>query len=302
MPEPREAQALLKAVATVIKEQISNAVTAFIERLDAVERRLLELPVPKDGKDGVDGKSVTSEELEPIVEKYVGGYMLEFPRAKDGKDGKDGLSVTIDDVLPIVREAVQQIPKPKDGVDGKNVTANEVMPTIRQWFDAIPKPVNGTNGVDGKSVTLDDVRELHESLFAKWQLDWERRAMDVNQRCLDRFEKPANGKDGVDGLGFDDMTATFDGKRTVTLRFERGDQVKEFPIKFNTVLEEGVWLHDKQYEQGDAVTCGGNYWIALKDTKARPGENNNDWRLSVRRGRDGKDAVTPARSTAGASR
>src|SRR5690554_732215 len=36
------------------------------------------------------------------------------------------------------------------------------------------------------------------------------------------------GKDGADALGFDDMDATYDGGRTITLRFARGDRVKEF--------------------------------------------------------------------------
>jgi hypothetical protein len=302
MPEQRDASALLKAVATVIREHVSNAVTAFVERLEKLERAVEALPVPKDGKDGVDGKSVTVDELQPMVEKYVSGYMLEFPRAKDGQDGKDGQSVTIDDVLPIVREAVEQIPKPKNGTDGKSVTAEDVLPTIREWFDALPRPSNGKDGTDGKSVTLDEVRDLIEPLFAKWQLDWERRAMDVNQRCLDRFEKPKDGKDGADGLGFDEFTPVFDGRRTFTMRWARGDHVKEISFKIPSLIECGVWLHGKQYEQGDGVTCGGNYWIAQVDTNARPGENNNDWRLAVRKGRDGKDAVIQSRLPAGVAR
>lgn len=296
MHEQRDASALLKAVATVIREHVSNAFTAFSERLDALERGLRELPAPKDGKDGkdgVDGKSVTADELEPMVEKYLGAYMLEFPRAKDGKDGKDGESITIEQVLPIVRDAVDQIAKPKNGVDGKSVTADEILPTVREWFDAIPRPTNGKDGADGKSVPLDEVRDFIESMFAKWQLDWERRAMDVNQRCLDRFDKPKDGKDGkdgVDGLGFDDLKPSFDGRRTFTMRWTRGEQVREFSFKVPALIESGVWLHGKDYEQGDGVTCGGNYWIALTDTNARPGDGNNDWRLAVRKGRDGKDA------------
>jgi hypothetical protein len=290
MPEQRDASALLKAVATVIREHVSSAVTAFVERVDKIERALQELPVPKDGEDGEDGKSVTVEELQPLVEQLVEQCVAALPPAKDGEDGEDGKSVTVEELLPIVREAVAQIPQPKKGEDGKSVTPDDILPTVRQWFDELPRPKDGEDGEDGKSVTIDDVRDLHESLFAKWQLDWERRAMEVNQRCLDRFEKPKNGKDGVDGLGFDDMTPVFDGRRTVTLRFARGEHVREYPIKFHTVLEAGVWVHGKEYEQGDGVTCGGNYWIALKDTSERPGDGNSDWRLAVRKGRDGKDA------------
>jgi hypothetical protein len=309
---------------------VSSAVTAFVERVEKIERAVQELPVPKDGKDGIDGKSVTVDELEPFVRECISqcvselppakdgkdgengvdgldgksitvddvlptikGWFDELPRPVDGKDGKDGIdgkSITIDEVRPLITAAVEQIPKPKDGKNGTGVTVDDVLPQIKAWFDVLPKPKDGKDGTDGKSVTLDDVRDLHESLFAKWQLDWERRAMEVNQRCLDRFEKPKNGKDGLDGLGFDDMTETFDGRRTWTRRYTRGDEVKEFTWKVPALIECGVWIHGKEYEQGDGVTCGGNYWIALVDTKARPGENNSDWRLAVRKGRDGKDA------------
>lgn len=333
MPQQRDASALLKAVATVIREHVSSAVTAFVDRVEKIERAIAELPVPKDGKDGLDGKSVTIDEVQPLVDLAVAASVAALPPAKDGKDGKDGengvdgldgksvtvedllptikgwfdelprpvdgkdgkdgadgKSVTVADVQPLIAAAVEQIPKPKDGKNGTGVTVDDVLPHIKVWFDAIPRPTNGKDGNDGKSVTLNEVRDLHESLFAKWQLDWERRAMEVNQRCLDRFEKPKDGKDGKDGLGWDDMTETFDGRRTWTRRYTRGDEVKEFTWKVPALIECGVWIHDKEYEQGDGVTCGGNYWIALTDTTKRPGENNSDWRLAVRKGRDGKDA------------
>jgi hypothetical protein len=38
------------------------------------------------------------------------------------------------------------------------------------------------------------------------------------------------------------------------------------------------------------VTFGGQWYIAQTKTKAKPGESP-DWRLAVRRGRDGKDAA-----------
>jgi hypothetical protein len=299
-----EIAALMDVVGEAIKRYVSKATGDLSSQFD---EKIKALPQPasgkdgrdgepgrdgKDGQNGSDGKSVTAEDVLPTVK----GWFDELPRpvdgkdGKDGKDGTDGKSVTLDDVRPIIVAAVADLPKPKDGIDGKSVSADDVLPTVRQWFDELPRPTNGKDGVDGKSVTLEDVRELHESLFAKWQLDWERRAMEVNQRCLDRFEKPKDGKDGLDGLGFDDLTPSFDGRRTFTMRWTRGEQVKEFSFKVPALIESGVWIHGKEYEQGDGVTCGGNYWIALTDTKARPGENNSDWRLAVRKGRDGKDA------------
>lgn len=284
-----DATAMMKAVGTVMREHVETVLTPLLQRLDQLEKALADLPVPKDGKDGQDGKSIAVSDVEPLIDQLVTASIAVLPPAKDGKDGTDGKSVTLDDVRPLISSALAEMPKPKDGTDGKSITVDDVLPIVRDWFDSIPRPTNGQDGVDGKSVTMDDVRALHESLFATWQLDWERRAMDLNQRCLDRFEKPKDGKDGTDGLGFDDMTVDYDGRRSFTIRWVRGEQVKEKTFKVPALIEAGVWLHGKSYEQGDGVTCGGSYWIALKDTIERPGDNNSDWRLAVKKGRDGKD-------------
>lgn len=96
-----------------------------------------------------------------------------------------------------------------------------------------------------------------------------------------------DGIDGVDGLGFDDMAAEYDGERGIVLRFTRGDQVKEFAFTMPVVIDRGVWAEGKEYAAGDAVTWAGSVWIAQKDTSDKP-DGGDGWRLSVKRGRDGK--------------
>jgi hypothetical protein len=273
-----------KAGASVTLEDIRPLVASAIK----------EVPVPKDG---VDGKSVTLEDISPLISKAVG--KLPLP--------KDGQSVTAEEIIPLVapsletkaaevaRQAVAELPKPKDGVDGKSVTTDDLLPIIKQWFDALPKPKDGT---DGKSVALDDLRPMMESALATWALEFERRATDLMQRCIDRIPKPKNGdpgKDGIDALGFDDFEQIFDGKRTYTMRYTRGDQVKEFAFKIPSLIECGVFKEGQQYERGDGVTWGGSYWIAQTDTKSKPGDGNSDWRLAVKSGRNGKSAFDIAR-------
>jgi hypothetical protein len=115
-------------------------------------------------------------------------------------------------------------------------------------------------------------------------LDFERRAQEFLQRAFDAVPKP---RDGLDGLGFEDMREEYDGERTVTRIYERGEQKKAFTFKLPVLIERGVWKQDRSYERGDGVTFGGHYWIAQKDTADKPGESDA-WRLAVRRGRDGK--------------
>lgn len=302
-----------EAVSRLPKAKDGTSVTVDdVEPLirEAIEKAVSSLPPAKDGQPGKsvtlddvrpliaeavkeipppkDGMSVTVEDVRPLLQGMVDAMaktavetaILRVPKPERGEKGE---SVTLDDIRPLVDEAVKQIPIPKDG---KSVTVDDVRPLIEQAVKAIPAPKDGT------SVTLSDLTPVIEAAVVKAQLDVERRGMDTIQRCIDRIEKP---KDGSDGMGFDDMDVIHDGERTFTIRLIRGEKVKEFPFKIPALIERGVFRDGTQYERGDGVTAGGSYWIALKDTKLRPGDNNSDWRLAVKKGRDGKDFV-PIRS------
>lgn len=98
-----------------------------------------------------------------------------------------------------------------------------------------------------------------------------------------------DGRNGIDGLGFDDLEMVHDGERNFIFRFAQGERVKEFPFTIPLVLDRGVYKAEQEYGKGDAVTWAGSLWIAQQDTKAKP-DGGADWRLAVKRGRDGKDA------------
>lgn len=101
----------------------------------------------------------------------------------------------------------------------------------------------------------------------------------------------AKGDPGKDGFGFDDLDLTYDGERCLTFRFTRGDQVKEFKIELSgLVLDRGVWRDGGSFAKGDGVTWRGSFWIAQQATTEKPGDGPT-WRLAVKHGRDGKDAV-----------
>lgn len=95
---------------------------------------------------------------------------------------------------------------------------------------------------------------------------------------------------GRDGLGFEDMAAEYDGERTVVLRFRRGDVNIEKSLVLPILLDRGVWREGEVYQRGDCVTWAGSLSIAQRETSAKP-EASDDWRLAVRKGRDGKASV-----------
>lgn len=249
----------------------------------AVAKAVAALPAPLPGEPGepgapgapgADGKSVTPDDLRPMLEELAAGIKGEpgapgAPGApgEPGAPGKDGTSVVLQDVLAALR------------------------PDVERHLAQLPIPKDGAPGRDGKDITDADVERVLAPLVDRFALAFERRMQDVLQRAVAAMPVPkdgAPGRDGRDGFGFDDVGAAYDGERTVTIKFARGDAFKEFPLKLNIMLERGVWERGRAYEQGDVVTWGGSGWVALVDTDKQPGDSNTDWRLFVRKGRDGK--------------
>jgi hypothetical protein len=95
------------------------------------------------------------------------------------------------------------------------------------------------------------------------------------------------GPAGADGLGFDDLTVDYDGERTLTVKFLRGERVKAFTVTLPIPIYRGVFCDGKAYERGDSVTWGGSTWLCNADTGKRPGDGDPAWTLAVKRGRDG---------------
>lgn len=151
---------------------------------------------------------------------------------------------------------------------------------------------DGRDGIDGKSLTVDDIRPLLDAEVTRWALEFERRAQDTLQRAIDRMPVPKDGKDGKDGrdgLGVDDMQIEFDGRKTLTFQFVNGDLTRQFDVTIPVVVDCGIYKDGQAYTPGDGVTWGGSYWIAQRDTTAKPDGPDSGWRLAVKRGRDGKD-------------
>lgn len=103
----------------------------------------------------------------------------------------------------------------------------------------------------------------------------------------------APGKDGKDGLGYEDLEVVQTDERDVLIRFVRGDEKKEFPLRIAGFVDRGVYAPDAQYQKGDGVTWGGCLWLAQRDTAGeKPNAGSDAWRLAVKCGRDGKDGRT----------
>lgn len=242
-------------------EAIRKAVAPLHAEIEVLKRELSALEGLRNGVDGKDGASFTLEDAKPIIDKAV--------------------ELICDEAEEAIQKAVDAIPRPKDGKDGADGKDGQ----------------HGRDGQDGKSFTLEDAEQLLDAKMARWELDFERRAHVALEKAIDRIPTPkdgkngTDGKDGKDGIGFDDMDVVYDGERTVTLKFQRGETVKEYAFSLPVQIDRGVFKAASEYKRGDGVTWDGSYWIAQKDAPiGKPGEpGSNGWRLAVKKGRDGKD-------------
>lgn len=157
-------------------------------------------------------------------------------------------------------------PPGRDGVDGKDGAPGERGPEGPAGRDGGPGPA-GEKGMDGAPGR--DGRDGLPGLAGK---------------------DGADGIDGADGFSLEDFDVSLgDDGRTLSFKFARGELIKERQIKLAVLLDKGIYRPDAGYEKGDCVSLGGSGFVAQKDAPAgKPGESD-DWRLFVKRGRDGKD-------------
>lgn len=100
-----------------------------------------------------------------------------------------------------------------------------------------------------------------------------------------------DGAPGRDGVSFTDLAAEVrDGGRVLVLRAGGGEAATSWEFPLDVVLDRGVFRQGETYRKGDGATWGGCWWIAQRETSAKPGDDNDDWRLAVTKGRDGRHA------------
>lgn len=294
-----------KAMGTIVRE----ATAPLLVRIEQLEKALAEqpdleliaqqaaalIPAPKDG---VDGTSADMESLKAHLEELV----------KSIPAPQDGVSVTAEDVAPLIREevakAVAEVPPAKDG---ESITADDVRPMLTELVDSavksLPPASSGKDadmtalkdhlvelvkGIQLPSVpTAEEIGGLFERRFSDLTLHWERSVREETIKALDRIPAPKDGRDALPLESFE-LELGEDG-RTVTVKMQAGDALIEKSVKIASVIDRGVFSAEKSYEQGDGTTYGGCYWIAQKDEPAGVPGGSNDWRMAVKKGRDGKD-------------
>jgi hypothetical protein len=273
MLTPRELE-VLDVVGEVMRERLAEVRGEYEGKLAIMEERLLNIEERRIELQAANTDALTR------VETRTNEAFSEMEARVDALEERP----TNEEVLTLAQGALTST----------RASLLEVLQgSLIDQFKALPIPAKGDPGEpgkDGASVTVEDFRALFEASYAKFELETERRIMDLVQRTLDRIPVPRDGKDGVDGLGFDDLEVVQTGERTLEVRFTQGERSKVYGLKFPWLIDRGVWKAGTTYEAGDVVSWGGSSWIAQRADPGKPRESDA-WRLSVKCGRDGKDGA-----------
>lgn len=291
MPSMRELEAQAKALAPIMTGIVAGVRDElrkeFAGQLQSRDDRIAELQKVLDERPDLEaiakqaaaliaapenGKDADPEVIKQMVSDAVAGMHA----AETGEHIRPMLA-------DLVTEAVKALPAP---APGKDADMDEVKRHVEQMVKGIePAPVP----------TVDEVAATFERRFSDLALSWERQARDTFDKAADRMPAPKDGRDALPLDSFD-LTLGDDG-RTVTVKMQAGDTVIEKSVKIAAVVDRGVFSKEHDgYEKGDGTTYGGCYWIAQKDAPEGVPGGSADWRLAVKKGRDGKD-LRPSAST-----
>lgn len=289
----REAVGPLEKRIDELQSQIKAAPNFEAMVQEEVRKRLADIPEPKNGKDAdMDA-----------VRQMVSEAVAALPVPKDGKPGDPGKSLTLDDVRPLMDEAIVQLRKDADATiaepvqlveracdkvleqlgtlkqpeDGKSVTVDDVAPLIRSEIEkavaAIPAPKDGL-GVAGAMIDRDGALQITLT-------NGEVKSLGV-----------VVGKDGSDGVSLDAFEMEYlPESHEIAIKAAVGTRVRELRYPAGGIRPAGYWREGTKAQPGEAWVHDGSTWFAKTATASKPESRSEDWIIAARKGRDGETVV-----------
>lgn len=283
------AQALLENV----RAMTEPALQALSARIDDLDRRFAALPPGPKGDKGDSGEPGKDTDPE-MVRAEVARAVAEIPRPRDGKDAPPvdlaaiaeqaaalARPAMIEEVWKRVEAVTDEMTQPKDGKDG------------RDGRDGAP----GKDGAPGRDAaeldilpSIDESKSYRRGTWAShrgglWRAAWD---TDPAQKNLHK----AGWVCMFDGVDHISVIQDEKDPRKLVVVHARSSGIEGYTDVFvPMVIDRGVW-REGEYEKGDHVSWDGSGWIAQRANTDKPG-TSDAWRLSTKRGRDGKDAAPP---------
>jgi len=219
----------------------------------------------------------------PDIGGMVSDAVAALPKPQDGK------SVSQEDILPVLQqlvdEAVSTIPAPKDG---KDFDPELLRQAVDEAVSNLPAAEPGKDGTDGR-----DALALEILPFIDEEKSYPRGSYATHNGGLWRAYEKTHGMRGweciVDGIARVDIERADQRCFTMTVNRASGtSETKSFDVP--VMIYNGVFKSGKEYLPGDTVTWGGSLWHCDEKTQDKPGEpGSKGWTLATKRGRDGRD-------------
>lgn len=260
-----------RQMAAIVRE--ANA--SLIKRIEELEAR----PEPQAVA------PVAAADLAPIIREEVERV---FSGVKLPEDGK---SVTVEDIKPLLSEmvdaAVKALPAAKDGEDGKDADMAELKLHLAELVKHVNLPA---------PPSVDEVAAVFERRFSDLTLSWERQARDTFEKAVDRMPAPKDGRDALPLESFDLSLAEDGRTVTVKMQagdtvlekslkiasvIDRGAYKSQFEYECGDAVTHGgsLWIAQQDSPEG-APGMGGKGWrLAVK--KGRDGKDLRDNSSSV---------------------
>lgn len=280
MPSIRDASAMARELAGVVKGHVATALSPVLVRVKALEDR-----EPVRGEKGEDGKDAPPVDLEALADAVVSKLLAsdrlvtlaDLAAAKAVSDHfeenpvQHGRDADPEMVKSAVAEAVAAIPAPRDGQDAEPITDAQIAEQVAKYVSANP-PKDGADGVGLAGAMIDRTGSLLVTTTKGEAINLGR----------------VVGEDGKDGLSFDTASGEYDAERGFVIRLAAGDRSSEFVLPY--MVHRGFWREGMGTKAAQSVTHDGALWIAKRANASKPClENSDDWILAARKGRDGKD-------------
>lgn len=248
-----------------------------------------------------DGKSLTPDDVAPMLQQMVDRAVSAMPVPRDGKDYDPDMLQQA--VKAAVDDAVAAIPVPQDG---RSLTPDDVQPMLQalvtesmpvlpdvkalvsEAVAALPAPEPARDGEDGR-----DALALELLPFIDEGKSYPRGSYATHNGGLWRAYEKTHGMRGwecvVDGVAGVDIERSDQRRFTLTVnRASGGSETKSFDVP--VMIYQGVFKSGQDYLPGDTVTWGGSLWHCDEPTQDKPGETGSKgWTLATKRGRDGRD-------------
>ncbi len=239
--------------AAMVEEAVASLPAPELPQLPDIASMVTEavaaIPAPEDGK------SLTPEDVEPMLQEMVDKAFGAIPTPKDGKDYDP--AVLKQAVEEAVSNAVANLPPPEPGENGRDALALEILPFI------------------------DEEKSYPRGSYA------------THNGGLWRAYEKTHGMRGwecvVDGVAGVEVERSEQRHFTLTVNRASGSsETKSFDVP--VMIYKGVFKSCQEYLPGDTVTWGGSLWHCDEKTQDKPGETGSKgWTLATKRGRDGRD-------------